>query len=159
MSKGRGKEISKSLSNGNRAQQPPLGRRVAQVWWGGCPSIPAVGAHPRIFRGVVLETSKSQDIFPPIATRKQERRWREHREKFLLLTHHATREEGRSLTHLWSVLQTTRKTVHFSQTRPGHQTPPCLQPGHSRAAPGAQESLPWSRSSRGQGTHPVTFPQ
>lgn len=34
-------------------------------------------------RGVALETSKSQDIFPPITVRKQEQR--KHREKFLYL--------------------------------------------------------------------------
>lgn len=36
-------------------------------------------------RGVVLETSKSQDIFPPITVRKWEQRWRKHRENFLYL--------------------------------------------------------------------------
>lgn len=77
---------------------------------------------------VFWRDSAVQDIFLPMVVRKQERRWSKYGQKFLLLTHHATREEGRSLTHLWSVLQTTRKTIHFSQTRPGHQKPPCLQP-------------------------------
>lgn len=58
----------------------------------------------------------SRDLFPPIVTRQWEHRWSTYGQKLLLLTHHATREEGRSLTHLWSVLQTTRKTIHFSQT-------------------------------------------
>lgn len=46
-------------------------------------------------------------------------KWSKYELKRLLLTHHATREESRSLTHLWSVLQTTRKTIHFLQTQPG----------------------------------------
>lgn len=104
----------------------------------------------------------SQDIFPPIAIRKREWRWSKYGQKFLLLTHHATREEGRSLTHLWSVLQTTRKTIHFSWTRLGHQKPPCLQPQQSRTAPSGEESLGCLQGShfgRDWGTDPVTFPQ
>lgn len=80
--KGEGTEISNSLSDDNRAQQAPLGRRGAQVWWGGPPQQGWRGAHPRVCRRVVLETSKSQDISLPIPVRK-----RKHREKLLFVTY------------------------------------------------------------------------
>lgn len=80
-----------------------------------------------------------------------------HREKFLLLTHHATREEGRSLTHLWSVLQTTRKTVHFSQ--PPSHLPPASSLGKATQPQGGGEPSMGLFQLGHQGTDPVTFPQ
>lgn len=101
-----------------RGSKPPpcRGSHTGAVGWAILkPKAQGVGGlHPRLCRAA--GEAQEMRTSPHTSPRTQERRLKKYGQN-LLLTHNATREEGRSLTHLWSVLKTTRKTIHFQQTQ------------------------------------------
>lgn len=111
-----GKETSNVLSTAGQQTTPGQGLPIlGAVGWAILnPKAQGTGGlHPRLCRAAFLGEVQKMRTSSHALPRTQERRWKKYGQKVLLLTHNATREEGRSLTHLWSVLKTTRETIHF----------------------------------------------